>query len=179
LDDAICGTLVYGNVFYHASDGNFGGVQIHGGKDNLLLNNVFSDCEAAVSFTPWQEERWREFIKPRIESDAIDPALYAQRNPVYSGLWDNANRNHLTGNVALNCGTFPLRAPKNVVQEGTLKDPPAPLFAAPERGDFTMNAAAARRAGVPVIPFERMGLYQDAFRKELPSEEVAAARAEQ
>ncbi len=181
LDDAISGVLIEGNIFHKASAGKtgFGGVQIHGGKDNLLLNNVFSDCEAAVSFSPWGEERWREFITPRIDSDAIDPALYAGRYPVYSGLWDNANRNHLKGNIALNCGKLTLRAPKNVVQEDTLTDPPASLFAAPDRGDFAMNTAAARRAGVPVIPFERIGLYKDAFRKELPSEEVAAARAEQ
>ncbi|HRZ17838.1 MAG TPA: right-handed parallel beta-helix repeat-containing protein, partial [Candidatus Hydrogenedentes bacterium] len=181
LDDAISGVLIEGNIFHKASAGKtgFGGVQIHGGKDNLLLNNVFSDCEAAVSFSPWGEERWREFITPRIDSDAIDPALYAGRYPVYSGLWDNANRNHLKGNIALHCGKLTLRAPKNVLQEGTLTDPPASLFAAPDRGDFAMNTAAARRAGVPVIPFERIGLYKDAFRKELPSEEVAAARAEQ
>ena len=85
----------------------------------------------------------------------------------------------MKGNVALHCGKLTLRAPKNVLQEGTLTDPDGPLFAAPERGDFTMNAAAARKAGVPVLPFERVGLYEDAFRKELPSEEVAAARAEQ
>ena len=51
LDDAICGTLLFGNIFEHCSAGKigFGGVQIHGGKENVIENNVFSDCAAALS----------------------------------------------------------------------------------------------------------------------------------
>ena len=47
LDDAISGVLIYGNIFYRASSGKagFGGVQIHGGKDNIFDNNLFVDCE--------------------------------------------------------------------------------------------------------------------------------------
>jgi hypothetical protein len=39
LDDAICGTLVYGNLFHRCSDGHFGGVQVHGGNENDVENN--------------------------------------------------------------------------------------------------------------------------------------------
>ena len=53
-DDAISGTVVYG-VFYRCSAGLFGAVQIHGGKENVVDNNLFIDCRYAVSFSPWGE----------------------------------------------------------------------------------------------------------------------------
>jgi len=30
----------------------FGAIQIHGGKDNQVENNLFVDCNAAISFSP-------------------------------------------------------------------------------------------------------------------------------
>jgi hypothetical protein len=59
LDDAICGTRIYGNVFERCSAGKlgFGGVQIHGGKDNVVENNLFIECAAMVSCSPWDDKR--------------------------------------------------------------------------------------------------------------------------
>ena len=58
LDDAICRTLIYGNVFERVSAGGFGAVQIHGGQHNIVDNNVFTECRYGVSFTPWDEGRF-------------------------------------------------------------------------------------------------------------------------
>lgn len=44
LDDCFCGTTIYGNVFYDVTMAAF----IGGGRDNIVANNVFVDCEAAV-----------------------------------------------------------------------------------------------------------------------------------
>jgi hypothetical protein len=75
LDDAISGVLIYGNVFYRAASGaqGFGGVQIHGGKDNILDNNLFVDCAVAVSFSPWDQKRWSEFAAKSMADRGIDP----------------------------------------------------------------------------------------------------------
>jgi hypothetical protein len=62
LDDAISGTLIYGNLFQRTGGGNFGGVQIHGGKDNIVDNNIFIDCPAAISFSAWGDKRWQESL---------------------------------------------------------------------------------------------------------------------
>ncbi|MBO5660353.1 MAG: hypothetical protein J6R98_04880 [Bacteroidaceae bacterium] len=51
FDDLISDQLVYGNVFENVGGGHFGGVQIHGGKDNLIENNLFYNCSKAVSFS--------------------------------------------------------------------------------------------------------------------------------
>ena len=44
LDDAASGTTIYGNVFYDASRAAF----IGGGRDNVVENNIFVECESAV-----------------------------------------------------------------------------------------------------------------------------------
>lgn len=42
FDDAICGNLVYGNRFENCAVGKFGGVQINGGRGNVIRNNLFT-----------------------------------------------------------------------------------------------------------------------------------------
>jgi len=44
LDDAASGISVIGNIFYRAGRAAF----IGGGRDNLIENNIFVDCEASV-----------------------------------------------------------------------------------------------------------------------------------
>ena len=48
LDDSICGTLVYGNIFFHAAQG-FGAINMNGGRDNIIDNNIFAECEKAIT----------------------------------------------------------------------------------------------------------------------------------
>ena len=62
FDDAISGMLVYGNLFERTSNGHFGGVQIHGGQNNIIDNNIFTGCRYGVSFSPWGRKRWNEFL---------------------------------------------------------------------------------------------------------------------
>lgn len=51
LDDMISGVTIFGNIFERCGAIKFGAVQIHGGKDNLVENNLFFDCSAAVSIS--------------------------------------------------------------------------------------------------------------------------------
>ncbi|MDD4622568.1 MAG: hypothetical protein PHG71_04960, partial [Kiritimatiellae bacterium] len=44
------------------SNGNFGAVQIHGGHHNTVDNNLFVDCRYGVSFTPWGQKRWCQYL---------------------------------------------------------------------------------------------------------------------
>lgn len=71
LDDFSSGYTVHGNIFYRAGRG----VQIGGGRDNIVTNNLFLGCEPAVHLDarglgwasnyfngdyPWLFERFRE-----------------------------------------------------------------------------------------------------------------------
>ena len=61
LDDMISGYTIFGNVFVHCGSALFGAVQIHGGKENLIENNVFIDCAAIASFSSWGERYTNAF----------------------------------------------------------------------------------------------------------------------
>jgi hypothetical protein len=156
LDDAICGTRILGNVFERCSAGKlgFGGVQIHGGKDNVVDNNLFVECAAMVSCSPWDDQRWRKFVAQALSSPEIEPALYAQRYPALTELAENANRNRITRNLGWHCGEILRRAPRNLeAQDNALL----------EDTDFTWEPTAPRlaRPGFERIPFEEIGLYRD------------------
>ena len=73
----ISGVAIYGNVFERCGAVQFGGVQIHGGKDNLVDGNLFMDCFAGISFSRWGETalaRGDSGIPPRSERAALfDP----------------------------------------------------------------------------------------------------------
>ena len=160
LDDAICGTLIYGNIFERCSAGKlgFGGVQIHGGKDNIVDNNLFIDCAAAISFSPWDEKRWRDFVAPALSDSAIDQALYLARYPALARLAESPNANALYRNLAVRCGELFRRPPPNILDldNTVLAD-----------SDSTLRAdnPLLNRPGFAPIPVEEIGLYADAFRK--------------
>jgi hypothetical protein len=152
--------LIYGNVFERCSAGKlgFGGVQIHGGKDNVVENNLFVDCAAALSFSPWDEPRWRQHVKTALDSPDINRELYLQRYPDLARLADDANRNHIRRNLGLRCGEM-LRRPA-----GNLDAVDNTLL--PER-EFVWQPTHFHldRPGFDAIPFDEIGLYADpAFR---------------
>jgi len=70
LDDAICDTLVMGNVFDNTSRGTFGAVQINGGNGNVVCSNVVRNCSHFVSGLAWTQElhwlqdRYERFFSP-------------------------------------------------------------------------------------------------------------------
>ena len=74
LDDMISGVTIYGNLFERCGAVNFGAVQIHGGKDNLIENNLFYQCFAVVSFSSWGEKRWLNTL----DSPVIQKKLYEE-----------------------------------------------------------------------------------------------------
>ena len=156
LDDAICGTRIYGNVFEHCSAGKhgFGGVQIHGGKDNLIENNLFIHCAAMVSCSPWDEKRWRTQVANALDSREVDRALYLQRYPQMAELSENANLNRIQRNLGWRCGEVFRRAPKNLDAQDNL---------VLQDHEFTWNPHAFQleRPGFDRIPFEEIGLHRD------------------
>ena len=180
LDDMISGTLIYGNIFRRCASGRlgFGGVQIHGGKDNIVDNNLFVDCATAVSFSPWGEQTWRERTAGALEAKAMDRALYLARYPDLARLNEDLNVNHLWRNLVVNCGEFlrrnggGARLLNNYVASNSTAFPEA------ARGVFEFGDAASLmvRASFQSLPFSEIGLYRDTFRQELPGHRIAELR---
>lgn len=160
LDDAISGTLIKGNIMERCSaeKQGFGGVQIHGGKDNWVEGNLFVNCWAAVSCSVWSEERWRNFVKPALDAQAIDRELYLKTYPELATLLENNGLNHVRSNIVFQCKQLTIRAPRNLDVTNNLQmtngvfapDPANPLF---------------HQAGFERIPIAEMGLYADQWRR--------------
>lgn len=158
LDDMISGVTIYGNIFEEVGAKEFGGVQIHGGKDNLVENNLFYRCPAAVSFSTWGSKRWLEqldspVIRKKLYEDVnIDSPVYLQKYPLLKHLRENADVNKISRNVIVDCPKLFLRdkgiqiLQDNKVMDGQGK--PLAFFSTPEF--FTSQ-------GMDPIPFLKIG----------------------
>lgn len=171
LDDAICGVLLYGNVFYRCSHGLFGGVQIHGGKDNIIDNNLFVDCQYAVSFSPWGSNRWQSFLVEATRNrQVITNALYLSRYPALSRLAENADVNSLWRNLVVNCGAFLTRdrGIQDLLDNWVVQGDPG--FVNPARGNFALRPTSPiwAQIGFRPIPLAEIGPYPSPYRATWP-----------
>jgi hypothetical protein len=121
LDDMISGVHIFGNIFERCGSAQFGGVQIHGGKDNLVENNLFYDCLAAVSFHQWGEKRWLKELdtlairKKIYEEVDIRSALYLNKYPELKTIRENADGNAIRNNLIVDCRNQFLRNKRDVL----------------------------------------------------------------
>jgi len=119
LDDMISGVTIYGNIFERCGALHFGGVQIHGGKDNVVENNIFYKCFTAVSFTPWGKDRWlKQLDSPEIRQKLYDEVdinspLYLERYPLLKDLRSDPDRNKIINNLIAGCNNLFLRNNKS------------------------------------------------------------------
>ena len=180
LDDAISGVLIQGNVFYHCSAGRagFGGLQIHGGKDNTVTNNIFAGNRTAISLSPWKEQRWRNYTAKSL--DGMDVHLYFARYPELAKLSEDYNVNQIRSNLVYDCKEFLRRDSGRNKMQDNLVTKEDPGFANAAAGDFSLAKIpqALQQIHFEAIPFDQIGLYRDPYRSELPTEEVRQARAE-
>jgi hypothetical protein len=154
LDDMISGVAVYGNVFERCGAVHFGGVQIHGGKENLVDGNLFIDCLAGLSFSRWGEKRWLESIERFLPQAGKPP--YSSRYPELADLKANADVNFICRNVFARCGSVFLR--DGQVQKTAL------------------NAASGEPLETQVVPGERfprdLALLRPLLFEPLPLDEI-------
>lgn len=193
LDDMISSVIMYGNVFLRSSGGQFGGIQIHGGKDNVAVNNLMIDCKFAVSFSPWGEKRWLEQLEKYFGVSARnkgfnpDSDVFKDKYADYSELQKNADRNIIVNNIAIGCDSFSKNNRRNVfagnimlpwqnsffVETESLSakdDQRVPADVRGLRGKLTLpeNSPLYTDLGIYKIPFSEMGLYKDELRKTVP-----------
>lgn len=158
LDDMISGVAVYGNVFERCGAVHFGGVQIHGGKENLVEGNLFVDCLAGLSFSRWGQARWLEAIEQFLPQ-AGEPA-YASRYPELADLKSHADVNIISRNLFARCESIFLRdggtgqVALNAIADGTL----ATQIAA--GGQIPSDSSLLRSVLFEPIPVDEIGPYE-------------------
>jgi hypothetical protein len=172
FDDVISGMLVYGNIFWRTSNGNFGAVQINSGRDNVIDNNIFVDCKQGVS-GGWfpRNEGWRMILEDRAPADYYRNDLYLTRYPEMAHMMDEPGINNIWRNVFYRCGRVITRSPDlfNLFEDGVFTDSD-PGFVNAAAGDFNLkpDAALFEKVGFKPIPAEEIGLYEDAYRATWP-----------
>ena len=92
LDDFMSGTTVYGNIFYRAGRAMF----IGGGRDNLVENNIFVDCEASVHIdargTTWAKyyfDGTYNVLTDSMRAVNYDRPPYSERYPELLSYYDD------------------------------------------------------------------------------------------
>lgn len=164
FDDMVSGQTVYGNIFKNVGALNFGAVQIHGGKDNVVDNNVFYNCHAGVSFSPWSQESWDRYLdseevrKQLYEQVVIDSPLFLGRYPeLREDPHSHVNRNYIRNNLAVGCPVMFLRENgQNVLQNnsalfmGESAEHVKPL-------EYYLSPEVLASFGLMPIPWEKIG----------------------
>jgi len=89
LDDMLCGTEVTGNLFYRVTRA----AMIGGGRDVLVENNLFIDCEPATHLDAramnWASYHVGTTMKDRLDEMPITDSLWAERYPELLTIWED------------------------------------------------------------------------------------------
>ena len=169
LDDMISGFLIYGNVFEQCGVLNFGAIQIHGGKDNILENNLFYKCYAAVSFSSWGKERWLKTLdtpiiqKKLYEEVDINSAIYQKKYPELKDLRLNADQNTVKNNLIVDCSQTYLRKSKSLIEENNHV-----IASEGKRLEKFCDSKIMKQYGLKSIPFQQIGPIRNKWIKTLP-----------
>lgn len=166
LDDAISGVLIYGNIFERSARGHFGGVQMNSGRDNIIDNNLFVDCERGVS-GGWNSGNtvWRNLASGKKMAGFFSGDLYLSRYPEISHMLKPPGVNHLWRNVFLRSSPVATgnRAYLDLFENGVFLSDGAGFMDA-ATGDFRPTAPLFATVGFRPIPMGEIGLYQDEYR---------------
>ena len=166
LDDMISGNLVYGNVFRNVGGVHFGGVQIHGGKDNIVENNVFYDCNYAVSFSPWGQNKWDTYLedeetrKKLYEEVDITGPLYRERYPELEGdIHSGVDHNVVRNNLAIGCREMFFRenGQNLVLNNSGVEMGEGSVLSRPL--EYYLNPEVLASYGLQPIPFDKIGRF--------------------
>ncbi len=157
LDDLISGVEIRGNLFERCGSVEFGGVQIHGGCDNVIEENVFYDCPFAVSFTPYGDSLFHatwDRIRERIcrEVDMASEAFLI-RYPEARDWGRTVDVNVVRSNLLVDCDSLYFRATVPQIEGGNVSVSSGGCPAA----DFC-TPAVLRPLGLREIPLGEIGI---------------------
>ncbi len=145
-------------------------------------NNIFVECRRAISARGWGEEQWKNRIKSGwnglwrrflLEEVDITSPPFTERYPELKGFFkpeDRPRMNHAVRNVAVRCEDF---IQGNYIAERNWVTREDPGFVDAECCNFALREDATVFRHIPdfePIPFDRIGLYRDGLRPELPND---------
>jgi len=168
IDDQAGGMYIYGNIFHNCH----WGMLIGGGRDNVIENNVFSNCDLALQLDArglgWGSSRLGPTLRKRLAAIPYQQPPWSQRYPGLVNILDDdpmtPKHNVLRDNVLYKSGKLMTRiapaARKNAIIADNPETAENPGFADPARLDFRLPPDAPLRRQLPhftAIPIERIG----------------------
>jgi len=178
LDDMYSGVAIRGNVFYQVTRAAF----IGGGRDNTVENNIFVDCKQAMHM----DARAMGWAKPAMAPDGIiwkrlaavpyKNPLWSKRYPRLVGIVDDdppaPKGNLIARNVFYQCkpwdDIFKVARPFAQVENNLIDVDPEFVDAAHLNFRLKPDSPVYKKIpGFQPIPFEKIGLFEDEYRKSL------------
>lgn len=178
LDDWLSGTLVQGNIFYKAGRG----VMIGGGRDTIILENLFIDCSPAIHVDA-RGKGWASYYFDGKDNTLFDrlkamngtQGLYAERYPPLKTIlqddpaWPKGNV--IENNIRYGGRWLDLLdnvKEKDLGLKANFTDGD-PGFVNPAKGDYRIRASSPSAALMALFARrDAPGLKLDRFRKSLP-----------
>jgi hypothetical protein len=187
FDNCVSSTQVFGNIFYDMEKA----VLIGGGRDHIIANNIFIECETPV-YLDNRGLRWDHFRPGGPMYDLLrkvnhDKPPWSLRYPKLARILDEYPQaplgNILVNNVSYRSGW---RDPEKVCRdtfqqnigeqymtiENNFVTDEDPGFVDAANMKFQLREDSIVYKRIPdfkKIPFEKIGLYEDHYRKTLPS----------
>ena len=174
LDDCYCGTTITGNLFDRAGRA----AMIGGGRDNVIANNLFINCNPAIHVdargTGWAKF-WFDgrdpFLTNGLKEVPYNKPPYATRYPNLANILQDepakAKYNQLTNNVII--GTHKAIDWLDGLSEKSVLTVNNTIVKEPATVGLNLKTYSVKVAGFTPIPIKQIGLYRDRFRKGEPS----------
>jgi len=175
LDDMLCGTIVFGNIFERVTRAAF----IGGGRDNIVENNIFVDCLPAVHVDAramgWASYHVDTTMKERLMAIPYKQPPWSERYPQLVNILEDEpaapKGNIIRRNICVGGRWMDIeeKAKPYVLIEGNLIDVASQvLFMNAEKGDYRLKPnSPAVKIGFKPVPLERIGLYRNEWRANL------------
>jgi len=175
VDDCASGLTVFGNIFYKAAQAVF----IGGGRDNLVENNIFVQCEPPVHIDArgmgWAKDMVEGTLKERLNAMNYLQPPYSTRYPQLINILNDdpavPKGNAIIRNIFTNDNWLRLSDVDRgivTIQNNLVEADPG--FVDPSRMNFQLKAdSPAWKLGFKRIPTEKIGLYIDEYRTALPA----------
>ena len=179
FDDGATGTTVHGNVIYKTSGS---ALKCHGAIDNIYTNNILIDNRSCDPGNGWGAKRWHDYYGTSTDKGYLNERLrkhvdilespYSTSYPELAGRYKSPlsdwHGNILQRNVSVRSGSIRQDGEYRKDNWTTDKDPG---FEDMIRGDFTLRSDSSvfeKIHGFEPVPFAKMGLYKNFYRRELP-----------
>jgi hypothetical protein len=166
LDDVISGMEIYGNIFYRAANGHFGGIQINSGRDNVMDNNLFIDSKHGIT-GGWypSNEMWRVIREGHPPAAFIMSPLYYARYQEMKQMMEPGGINHSWRCVFSGIEDGLSRSQSSLETIGDTECALKGEVKALRSSDLLPYDSVMKRSAFRIPPITEMGIYKDEYRR--------------